>query len=64
MEPTSEPQDEYVAVNCIKCGAPLGWVVATGHTRWAHIECPEYSPVVAVYGEEETSGQEPDEAGS
>ena len=30
-----------VAVNCRKCGEPLGYVVVYGHRDWEHVVCPE-----------------------
>lgn len=37
------------AVNCLKCGEPLGYVVVNGHKEWEHVECPPYAQVRAVY---------------
>lgn len=36
-----------VAVNCRKCGDPLGYVVVYGHREWEHVVCPgaEVRPV-------------------
>lgn len=36
------------AVNCRKCGDPLGFVVVNGHADWEHVVCPE-AKVRAVF---------------
>jgi hypothetical protein len=40
--------EEYVAVACERCGKPMGYVIASGHTAWAHADCEHGFGAVAV----------------
>lgn len=41
---------DYIPVSCVKCGKPLGYVVAYGHTTWLCEVCGD-GKFVAVEGQ-------------
>ena len=41
---------DYIPVSCVKCGEPVGYVIATGHTAWLCETCGD-GKFVAVEGQ-------------